>query len=429
MSERWGGSRRALGAAAAGIFLLIVLGAQAQERPSFPRAVGFGGNTWAGTDGAVVRVTNLEGEGPGSLRAAIETPGKRLVVFDVGGVIDLKQKGLDILEPSVTVAGQTAPAPGITIIRGGMTVRTHDVLIQHLRIRPGDCELPKKSGWEVDGLSTAGGEARNIVIDHCSLTWATDENLSVSGPRLEGPKATSHRVTFSNCIVAEALHNATHAEGGHSKGSLIHDYCQEIALIGNLYAHNEDRNPYFKAFTTGVVVNNVIYNPGSYAIEMGFWPPEWKGSGIEPEAGRISVVGNVFRHGANTRKGLPLVTRTGGVYLEDNLAFDTAGASVPLTDSAVTILAERPVWPGGLKPLPAAEVEADILKNAGARPWDRDEIDARILREFQQRKGRIIDSQEEVGGYPRHAPTHRVLAVPDANRKEWLARLGAGETE
>ena len=87
-------------------------------------------------------------------------------MFEVGGVIDLNRRSLQINEPRITVAGQTAPSPGITIIRGGLSISTHDVIVQHLRIRPGDAGQPKCSGWEPDGITTAGGDAHDILIEH-----------------------------------------------------------------------------------------------------------------------------------------------------------------------------------------------------------------------------------------------------------------------
>ena len=140
----------------------------------------FSVDTRAGQGGKILRVTNLDSEGPGSLRAALETKGPRTVLFEVGGVIDLGKKNLEIVEPFLTIAGQTAPSPGITIIRGAIYVRTHNILMQHLRVRPGDAGEPKQSGWSPDGISTFGGNAYNIVIDHCSISWAVDENLSTS---------------------------------------------------------------------------------------------------------------------------------------------------------------------------------------------------------------------------------------------------------
>lgn len=369
------------------------------DQPVFPDAVGFGVNTKAGTDGTVIRVTNLKPDKPGSLRAAIETEGPRLVVFEVGGIIDLNKSTLTIANPYITIAGQTAPSPGITIIRGGISVKAHDVLIQHIRVRPGDAGEPKRSGWEPDGLST--NAAYNVVIDHCSFTWAVDENLSASGPRLEGPEATSRRITFSNCIIAEALHDSSHAKGPHSKGSLIHDFCQDITVMGNLYAHNHDRNPYFKAHTTGVIVNNLIYNPGSAAILLTYSPGEWTDAKFAPEIARVSIVRNVMVQGENTPPALPLVGRVmGSAYLEDNLAFDRSGSPAPLVDDRIVILEEKPIWPEGLRPMAAGAAVDHVLKNAGARPWDRDAIDRRIRKDLEERKGRIIDTQEEVGGYP-----------------------------
>lgn len=400
--------------------LLLVGPASGSNQPIFPGAVGFGIDTKAGTDGTVIRVTNLKPGGPGSLRAAIEAKGPRLVVFEVGGVIDLNKSTLTIAEPYITIAGQTAPSPGITIIRGGISVKAHDVLIQHIRVRPGDAGEPKRSGWEPDGLST--NAAYNVVIDHCSFTWAVDENLSASGPRLEGPEATSRRITFSNCLIAEALHDSSHEKGPHSKGTLIHDFCQDIAIIGNLYAHNHDRNPYFKAHTTGVIVNNLIYNPGSAAVLLNYSPGEWTDARFDPEIARVSVVGNVMVQGDNTPPALPMVGRMlGSAFMDDNLAFDRSGAPAPLVDARIIMLDERPVWPDGLKPLPAHAVVEHVLANAGARPWDRDAIDQRIVRDFQERKGRIIDSQEEVGGYPDMEETRHELSVPETRRRQWLA--------
>ena len=388
-----------------------------EERP------GFGSDTPGGRAGQVLRVVNLDSGGPGSLRAALEGEGPRIIVFEVAGVIDLDRKSLAIAEPYVTIAGQTAPSPGITIIRGGISICTHDVIIQHLRVRPGDAGQAKRSGWESDGMSTAGGEAHDVLVDHCSVTWATDENLSVSGPRLEGPEATSHRVTIRNCLIAECLHDATHAKGPHSKGSLIHDFCRNVAIIGNLYAHNQQRNPYFKAHTTGVIVNNVIYNPGSMAVQLGFSPGEWKGSRYEPIPPRVSIVGNVYIPGVDTRSGLAMIERPGYVFQSDNLALEHDGKTPKIVGTGVELLGEKPVWPRGLTPLPAEEVFDHVVRQVGARPKDRDAIDRRIVQDLIDRRGRIIHSQDEVGGYPKVQPVYRKLEVPERGIEPWLAGM------
>ncbi len=391
--------------------------------PVFPGAQGFGVDTPAGRGGEVLRVTTLEPAGPGSLREALAAQGPRIVVFEVGGVIDLNKASLRVANPFLTVAGQTAPSPGITLIRGGMAISTHDVLIQHIRVRPGDAGMPKRSGWAPDGIATTGKDAYNIVIDHCSISWAVDENLSASGPRTEGPAATSRRITFSNCIIAEGLNDSSHKKGPHSKGSLIHDFCSDIAIIGNLYAHNARRNPYFKAHTTGVIVNNVIYNPGSGAILLGFSPREWEKTRLDPEKPRITIAGNVMIHGADTGKGLALVTWLGDAYLEDNMARDREGKHAKLTAGKIGILDKKPVWPDGLLPRPAAETADHVTRYAGARPKDRDPVDTRIVRDFRERRGQIIDSQEQVGGYPQPKPTHRPLEVPAEGIEQWLHEL------
>jgi hypothetical protein len=406
------------------VYVLAALAAScgAANAVVFPGACGFGVQTPAGTAGQVIRVTSLDAGGPGSLRAAAEAKGPRLVVFEIAGVIDLKGRTLRIREPFLTIAGQTAPSPGITLIGGGISISTHDVLIQHLRIRPGDRGGAKRSGWQPDALGTDA--ARDVVVDHCSLTWAVDENLSASGPRLSGPESTSRRITFSNCIVAEALHDSTHPKGPHSKGTLIHDCCRDIAIIGNLYAHNADRNPYYKAHTTGAVVNNVIYNPGRAGIQLTYSPAEWEGAPMRPVNPRVAIVGNLMLHGEDTRPGLPLVSgQFGDACMEDNLAFDRDGAPVEMKAEAINTLSAKPVWPDGLTALPASAALESVVGNAGARPWERDSTDRRIIRDLTTRKGRIIDSQDEVGGYPRTTPVTRPLFVPDLNRRAWLAGL------
>ncbi|MHC4400119.1 MAG: pectate lyase family protein [Planctomycetota bacterium] len=407
---------------AVGAVCLAVADAGGSE-PVFPGAVGFGADTRAGRGGRIIRVTNLNSKGPSSLRAAIEAKGPRIVVFEVGGVIDLNRNSISITKPFLTVAGQTAPSPGVTLIRGGISIATNDVLIRHLRVRPGDAGQPKRSGWEPDGIAT--NAADHVVIDHCSVTWAVDENLSASGPRHEGPDRTSHDVTFSNCIIAEGLDDSSHGKGPHSKGSLIHDYCTNISIFNNLYAHNVERNPYFKAFTTGVVVNNLIYNPGRRAVKVTFSDSEWRDQPVKPRNARIAVVGNVLIKGADSRDAVALVSERGDVYIEDNIALNADGSIADMTAGRIDLLDRRPVWPEGLQPLPAKEVVDYVVGHAGARPRDRDAIDRRIIQDFLDRKGRVIDSQEEVEGYPRHKTTHRPLNTPDHDVQGWLSRMAA----
>jgi hypothetical protein len=384
--------------------------------PVFPHATGFGLDTKGGNGGEIIRVTNLEKDGPGSLREAFQTAGPRIVVFEVAGVIDLEGSTLQLSNPYITIAGQTAPSPGITIIKGGISIRTHEVILQHIKVRPGEAGHKKKSGWEVDGIATTMG-AYNVIVDHCSLTWATDENLSASGPRFEGKdtsewrKNTSHRVVFSNCIIAEGLSKSTHAKGEHSKGSLIHDNATEILVIGNLFANNMRRNPYCKGGTQVAILNNYIYNPGGAAIHYKLVKKEWRGK--DPVTGIIVAVGNVINLGKDSKRKI-----AGGsfespvqVYWKDNMV--TSMTDVKELTGNYTLLESIPFWPVGLAVKPAVEVRASVLKNAGAFPFDRDEIDRRIILEVQKGLGRIIDSEKEVGGYPHVEPVYRKFDVDE----------------
>ena len=410
-------------------FLVCLLGfcymmiQYASAQYEIPSNIAFGNATKGGLNGKIIRVTNLNATGPGSLREAIEAKGPRIVVFEVGGVIDLNKGQLDVREPFLTIAGQTAPSPGITIIKGGFWINTHDILIQHIRVRPGDAGEPKRSGWSPDGLTTSGGDAYNVLVDHCSFTWAVDENLSASGERTKGPDSTSHNITFSNNIIAECLSNSSHEKGPHSKGTLIHDFCRDIAIVGNLFAHNGMRNPYFKAHSTGVIVNNLIYNPGRVAILLYYSKSEWKNARYEPENCRVSIVGNVLYAGKNTNEKMALVAAMGDAFMKDNLAFDAEGMALPLTYGNINILSEKPVWPTDLMPLPADEVVGYITGHVGARPKERDVVDKRIIQDFLDKKGQILDSQDEVGGYPTHKQTYRKLHIPEEDIEGWLDLL------
>jgi hypothetical protein len=385
----------------------------------------YGQDTPGGKGGAVIKVTTLAANGPGSLSEALAAPGSRIIVFEVGGVIDLNLGRLRIAEPFVTIAGQSAPSPGISVIRGGFSVLTHDVVIQHIRFRMGDAGALPASGFEPD-VTTDGAAAYNIIFDHCSAAWAVDENLSVSGPRFDGPAGTSHRVTIENSIVAEGLNNSVHSKGAHSMGSLIHDYCTDVAVVGNLYAHNNERNPWFKGFASGVIVNNVVYNPGKWAMRLGPVDTEWAGTGITPEGPKVSIVGNYMRHGANTPVTQTLVgsNSRGSAYLDDNIAVNVAGAAVPIASPTVTLLAEKPAWPDGLVARPASDVVDWVVAHAGARPKDRDSVDQRIVADFMAGTGTFVDSQNDVGGYPSPEPTQRSLEVP-ADVDGWLKGLAA----
>jgi len=345
----------------------------------------FGVDTPGGTGGRVLHVTTLANSGTGSLRAAVSATGPRTVVFDVAGVIDLGLQTLRIEEPYLTIDGHSGPAPGITLIRAGINIRTHDVIVRHMRVRPGDAGQPQGQGWEPDGISVWSPNAHDVLVENCSVSWAVDENISASSSN--PPSDSPRRVTYRDCIVSEALEHATHAEVNHSRGALIRGL--EVAVEGCFFAYNSRRNPVFRDGATGIVVNNLVYDPKSAALHF-------------HTGARCSVVGNVLVHGSDTASGLLMMGgEASSVFLLDNYAIDRNGNMSESHDRDLTILSRRPYWrDSSYVPLPAGAVESSVLMNAGAWPEARDAIDQRIIQQYRTRTGRIIDSQDQVGGYP-----------------------------
>lgn len=379
---------------------------------AFLGAQGWAASTPGGRGGSIFQVSNLA-----DLKFAIFTPGPRIIVFEVGGVIDLEGESIYVTKPYLTIAGQTAPSPGITFIDGSLNINTHDVIIQHIRFRPGAAR--HSVGWEPDGISTTG--ASNIIIDHCSISWAVDENCSASGPRFGGSNSdewranTSHTITLSNNIIAEGLSNATHHKGEHSKGSLIHDNATEIAVLNNLYASNFARNPYFKGGARGVVINNYVYNPGESAIRYNLVTGEW--GEHDYKTGKMSVVGNILQYGPST--GYPALLQVDfgpcEVYMEDNIAMDENGDDIDLYDGRNDkLVSEKPTWHNSFRPIQAGELKDNIVQNVGSRPWDRGEVDSRIINEMLNGEGKIIDFETEVGGFPDYSTT-----TTDFKKDEW----------
>jgi pectate lyase len=410
---------------------LLPLSAAAQSQTageaSFPGAVGWAAQTPGGRGGKILRVTNLNANGPGSFRAAVEAKGPRIVVFEIGGVIDLGRTELKIREPYLTIAGQTAPSPGITFIRGGLDLRTHDVVIRHIRVRTGVDGQAKRSGWEADAFSTVS--AHNVVVDHCTFSWAIDENMSASGPRFTGETpdqwraGTSRNITFSYNLASEGLADASHPKGEHSKGSLVHDNVTNILFYRNIWAHNVERSPLFKGGVRGAIVNNLIYDPGKRAVHYNLMALEW---GNRPyQLGQMSAVGNVMRGGPSTDERLPFLMLGGDgdleYYSRDNIAVDKFGVPLPMfgrygETKAKLIEAKEPVsWPAGVAVMPAREVETHVLAEAGARPWDRDEDDIRVLFFIAEGRGKIIDDEKEVSEYPKHKETRAPFVESEWN--------------
>jgi pectate lyase len=396
---------------------------------AFPGAMGWAATTPGGRGGRIIRVTTLDADGPGSLLEALGTKGPRIVVFEVGGIIDLGKRDVKVTEPYLTIAGQTAPSPGITLIRGrGLAIDTHDVIAQHLRVRPGDANEPKAGGYSTDGIRTDEG-AHDVIIDHCTVTWATNKNFAVSGPRFDGATPeewrlhTSHRVTVSNSIIAEALSHSTHWKVEHSKGALIHDNTTDILIANNLFAHNYERSPLFKGGVHGAIINNLIFDPGQRAVHYNLIDNEWVGHPYQ--VGEMTAVGNVLRAGMSTPMPLAFLEIGGAGDLEyygrDNIAVDKIGQPLPMlgryTASRAKVIETKtpPIWPPFVTPMAAADVETKVLADVGARPWDRDYDDERLVADVAEGRGWMIDSQQDLHGYPTETPRHRPFNPDDWN--------------
>jgi pectate lyase len=373
--------------------------------PAFPGAQGFGSTTPGGRGGRIIEVTNLADAGPGSFRACVEADEPRICVFRTGGTIVVKRQ-VAIIDPYVTIAGQSAPGGGIAIRSspryGGPTLRvmTHDVVIRGLRIRSGasTARSPQRRS-----LSLERG-AHDIVIDHCSLSWATDEIVTI----IDGV----HNVTIQWSIIAEALSHSTHTKGEHSKALLISGKqfnstaeTERISVHHNLFAHNRDRNPRNSSRGLVDVVNNVVYDWGTKATQ------------IDDNSGRptLNVVGNSYEPG---REQLPEFERYAvsaheawsgkvGIYVHGNLGPTRTRASDPerdiVTPSSDGALVARRYPAAPVSTSSAREARADVLARAGARAPSLDAVDRRIVADVKQRTGRIIDDPAQVGGWPKLA--------------------------
>lgn len=394
-------------------FLVVVLwgclggGDQNSQRlPIFPEAIGFGTDTIGGRGGQIITVTNLKDSGEGSLRSAVEAVGPRVIIFEVGGYIDL-EKELAITNPYITIAGQSAPPPGITLRNRRLRIGTHDVFIQHLRSRPGDAYGTPDEYDDRDALTIQDykNEIYNVVIDHCSFSWAIDEVIGIWG---YNDKRLSD-ITISNSIISEGL--SLSLKGfPHSKGILIGDYAKNILIVGNLISSSDDRNgPLFKGGSSGVVANNLVYNSGQNY---------WIGLADDYNSGpiRISVVGNVWMDGKNSNIVTPVYVnknvKSGTmIYLSGNIQMNFDGSlkrnlfrwNGKEKMNFFTYI--PPVYVQGLEVKSPHQVVSHVLKNAGARPGERfqkfgDKIDKRIVKDVLVGEGKIINSVDDVGGWP-----------------------------
>lgn len=421
--------------------------ASASALPVIPNGAGYGIDTPAGRGGKVYKVTNLNKSGPGSLKACVDASGPRVCVFEVSGTIRA-DADLVIRNPYITIAGQTAPSPGILYRGGALWVATSNVLVQHLRFRAGDDPNgPAFANRDALKIGYEAAPVSDIVIDHCSFSWATDEVVSVW--------AGYDNVTLSNNIISEGLYESLLPNGAPGgMGLIVGQWKGKVAIIGNLMAHNKERNPLVRA-QHAVIINNVVYNRRNMDVDL-----QSDGTLVT----NTSVVGNVFIRGADySRSNKPILIRTGGaslippaskVYVADNAALETSaddewsvvaesiGGPIPASIKAKT----PPAWPPGLTRLSTDHdiVLNQVLKFSGARPADRDPVDARVVKSVRDRTGRIINCvspdgsarcSKNAGGWPVLKENHRVLTLPAnpnavtesgyTNLELWLHKMAA----
>jgi|GEM_PF-6069549 len=397
-----------------------------------PHYQGFGVNTPGGRGGSILRVTNLDNSGPGSFREAITTAGPRIILFEVSGTVDLSTN-LRITEPFFTIAGQSAPSPGITLnARCGISVDTNNGVWQHIRIRRGDlgnCEI-----WDTIWVRN---NAHDHVFDHVSLSWGVDGTLDFNGT--VGPEPTN--ISILDCILGETLECSIHGpivnpnSPCHSRALLAapgNDDSSRMTLARNYFVHNSSRNPALVSGWTIVNLNNLIYNfdpdtsrHGGMSVING--PGDRFGT-MKPN--QLVLKATVALEGPNTPANtwclrLQNLAPGSAVFLEDNVGYDMVAPtgdgqwqgvydSGQVSNEADFRVDVAPAWYTAMafRTLPASGVQAFVTANAGARPLDRDPVDARLIQDVAAGTGDLIDSQSEVGGFPVLAENTRALTVP-----------------
>lgn len=363
-------------------------------------------------DTRIMTVTSLNDDGPGSLREALSQAGPRVIVFAVAGVIGLKSD-LRIANPDVTIAGQTAAEPGITITGGALRIRTHDVVVQHIAVRPGASESSKLNENR-DGISIDGRGANasySVRLENVSASWSADEAVTAW-------YATTRSVTIRNSIVAEALRKAGHPKGEHSMGLMVGTRTTGIEITGNLLANNVHRNPVMGAGSSAFVANNYIVNPGLNAIH--FYSND--GSKTVSRAPTLAtILENVVVAGPNTSKGMvairipsdmAMLSPDARLFIEGNVLKGRDGNAVVSNTSGLRLLQTPEVKAPAWKLLSANEVEAYVLRYAGSRPAKRNTVDARLLDDIARGRERIVDSADDVGGLPQSSEVQAQLDIP-----------------
>jgi pectate lyase len=382
--------------------------------PAFPGAWGGGMFTTGGRGGRVIAVTNLDDHGPGSLRAALEATGPRIVVFRVAGTI-LLESNINIDSPDITVAGQSAPGDGICIAHQSVNINTHNVILRHLRVRRGRPE----GGQGSDNIG--GNPEGQIIVDHCSTSWGMDENLSLYRYMKPKPDGTAVKLPVKNltiqwCISSEALNAHNHAFGGTWGG-------EDATFHHNLFACNTARNPSIGMSGEFDFRNNVIFNWRHRTMDGG------------DETSLINSINNYYKPGPATQPNMiatlarieqrsmyspgsawaagdwfpKAANRPGKLYVAGNVVEghpevtddNWKGMRGPLEIARVNTPFEG--WPVAQQT--AGQAFESVLAKAGATLPRRDAVDARVIEMVRTGKptagNGIISDPEEVGGFPK----------------------------
>ncbi|API58409.1 pectate lyase [Tardibacter chloracetimidivorans] len=342
---------------------------------AFPGAEGFGRKAQGGRGGAVIKVSNLNDSGPGSLRACIDAKGPRTCVFTVGGVIRFTGEPPVIRNPYLTIAGQTAPGGGILLTHAGgangftplVVKRTHDVVVRHIRVRT-DRNGEERGGNDAFTIE----DSSNVILDHVSGSWALDENVNGQGQ--------NDLITVSWSIFAEGIprHDKCALLASDPRGP------QRFSFVKNLCAHNGDRNPdaNFPPDSCVEIVNNVFYNAGSQFAEI------WESAGGTP----VNIINNYFRAGPNTSGAIGAIDRqtigSTGIARIYHSGNQLDGIFRMTTDPATIAVVNKPVCALASGAMPARQAYNAVLAGAGAFP--RDGFDQKIVSEVMRRTGSII---------------------------------------
>lgn len=357
------------------------------DLPAFPGAEGYGSRTPGGRGGRVIEVTNLDDKGPGSLRAACDAEGPRTVVFRVSGTIT-PESDLEIKQPFITIAGQTAPGDGICLRKYKLGIATHDAVVRYLRVRRG-----AESKLQDDGIGIY--EAENVVVDHCTISWTCDEALN-----------TWHHTknaTVQWCLISEALHNAVHV--GHGFAATIGG--ENTSYHHNLVANCPGRNPSIAGNKSYQTINldfrnNVVFN--------------WEHRTIDGKPNSINVVNNYYKPGPSSQfndriakidlpRDMPLGRwHVAGNFMEGQPKISGDNWAAGGVTGEVAARADKPFDVAAVTTVPAEQVFEPVLADAGATLPRRDPVDTRVVQEVRSGKttfgSGIVQDPKDVGGWP-----------------------------